>query len=408
MPVFEYSALNSRGKTVTGIIDAESAFAARQKLRTSDVFPVSVTEDHSAAENRETGGSSLSGWFTRVRPAEVSMMTRQLSTLIGAGFPLVSAIDALIPQTRSYSLKRTLSQLKNAIVEGRSFSKALSQFSSTFSPIYINMVNAGEASGTLEIVLERLADNGERQLALTQRIKAALAYPVFMSIIGVLVLFGLLAFIVPSITTLFTDMNQVLPAPTRFLIRVSELMQSYWWAIIGSMAAVPILFRSIGKTVRGRYLLDRLKLRLPFLSPLVRKTATARVARTLGSLLENGVPMMRALEIVGNISGNVLISRAIETASSEVGKGQGLGRSLGETGVFPDLYIQMIEVGEQSGQLESMLAKIADAFENEVESQIMGMTALLEPAMILIMGVIVGFIVLSVCLPIFEMNQLVM
>jgi len=407
MPVFEYTALDARGKTVSGIIDAESALAARQNMRASGIFPISVTEDQRAAEKKERKNLFQTGLFTRIRPAEISMMTRQLSTLVGAGFPLVTAIDALIPQTRSYPLKRTLAQIKDAIVEGSSFAQALSHFSGTFSPIYINMVNAGETSGALELVLERLADDGEKQQALVQRLRTALAYPIFMSIVGALVLFLLLAFIVPSITSIFSDMNQVLPAPTLFLIRFSGFLQQYWWGILGILVVLPIIAQQVGQTVRGRFLFDRLKLRLPIIGPLVRKTATARLARTLGSLLENGVTMLQALEVVGKVSGNVLMARAVETASKEVGKGQGLGRALADTQMFPDLYIQMIEVGEQSGQLESMLAKIADAFEGEVETQVVGMTALLEPTLILAMGIIIGFIVLSVCLPIFEMNRLV-
>lgn len=408
MPVFEYKALDASGKTVAGIVDAESAFAARQNMRSSGIFPISVREDTRAAEKKEKKHPVSVGVFSRIRPAEISMMTRQLSTLIGAGFPLVTAIDALIPQTRSYPLKRTLAQLKDAIVEGSSFAQALSHFSNVFSPIYINMVNAGESSGTLELVLERLADDGEKQQALNQRIRAALAYPLFMSVVGMIVLFMLLAFIVPSITAIFSDMNQVLPAPTLLLIRFSDFIQQYWWAILCALGLFPLLIRRIGATVRGRYLLDRLKLRLPVIGPLVTKTATARLARTLGSLLENGVSMLLALEVVGQISGNVLLVEAVDAAAKDVGKGQGLGRALASTRMFPDLYIQMIEVGEQSGQLETMLAKIADAFENEVQAKVLGMTTLLEPAMILIMGVAVGFIVLSVCLPIFEMNRLVM
>ncbi len=408
MPVFEYTALDSRGKTVSGIIDAESAPAARQNMRSTGIFPISVKEDRHAAEKSGVRSGFTAGLFTRIRPAEISMMTRQLSTLVGAGFPLVTAIDSLIPQTRSYPLKRTLAQIKDAIVEGSSFAQALSPFPNIFSPIYINMVNAGESSGTLEVVLERLADDGEKQQALAQRIRTAMAYPLFMSLVGAVVVFMLLAFIVPSITGIFSDMNQVLPAPTQFLIRLSTLLQDWWWAILGISAMLPILFRKMGETVRGRVLIDRLKLGLPVMGLLWRKAATARLARTLGSLLENGVTLLQALEVVGKISGNVLITRAVETAAKEVGKGQGLGRALADTQMFPDLCIQMVEVGEQSGQLETMLSKIADAFEREVETRIMSMTALLEPALILVMGIIVGFIVLAVCLPIFEMNRLVM
>jgi general secretion pathway protein F len=212
---------------------------------------------------------------------------------------------------------------------------------------------------------------------------------------------------VPTIAGIFKEMNQVLPAPTRFLIATGSLMKSYWWVLFILIALFLIGIRYMNRTVKGRYFFDKLTLSLPGFGVLARKLAVARFARTLGSLLENGVTMMSALEIVKNIVGNVLLADAVSEAAKAVGKGQGLGVSLAESELFPSLSIQMIQVGEQSGALEAMLNKIADVFENEVESTVMSMTSVLEPLMILIMGVVVGFIVLSICLPIFEMNQLV-
>ncbi len=408
MPVYEYTALDIKGKAITGIIDSDSPFSARQNLRSSKIFPVSLKEVHDASKKKEPLFSSIIHPFTRVKPSEISMMTRQLSTLISAGFQLVTAINTLIPQTKSYAFKKILARIKDSIVEGNSFANALSQYPGIFSSLYVNMVHSGESSGSLEIVLERLADITEKQQALSNRIRSSLTYPVFMTFIGAVVLFLLLTFIVPSITSIFTDMNQVLPAPTRFLITISDIFKSYWWiffiVIIGSL----IIFRRLKKTATGLYFLDKTILYLPVIGLLAKKLAVARFSRTLGSLLENGVSMLSALEIVKNIVGNVLISNTIDTAAKEVGKGHGLGAALSESSLFPNLSIQMIQVGEQSGELESMLAKVADIFENEVESSIMSMTSLIEPIMILIMGVIVGFIVLSICLPIFEMNQLIM
>jgi len=277
----------------------------------------------------------------------------------------------------------------------------------TFSSLYVNMIRAGETSGALEIVLERLADITEKQQALKQRIKTALAYPVLMSLIGALVLFLLLTFIVPSITSIFSDMNQTLPAPTLFLISLSNFFKTYWWIIFIVIGLTLVTLRGIKKTVKGHYFFDKIKLLLPGFGILTKKLAIARFSRTLGSLLENGVSMLAALGIVKNIVENVLIADIIEEASQDVEKGQGLGSALAESKIFPDLSIQMIQVGEQTGALEAMLDKIANVFENEVETSVMSMTSLLEPVMILVMGIIVGFIVLSICLPIFEMNQLV-
>ncbi|MBW2335776.1 MAG: type II secretion system inner membrane protein GspF [Deltaproteobacteria bacterium] len=407
MPVFEYTALDNRGKTTSGIVDADGAQAARQKLRTSGIFPVSIKETEEAAPKKASGDFSLSARLSRIKPVEIAMMTRQLATLIGAGFPLVSALDALVPQTKSHGFKRILAQIKDLIVEGNSFARALSNYPGQFSPLYINMVRAAETSGTLEIVLERLADIAEKQEALKNRIQTALAYPIFMLIIGTAVLFVLLIYIVPSITSIFSEMNQVLPAPTRFLIFLSAFFKTYWWGLFIIIAVVAVFSNRFKKTEKGRYWIDKTMLLLPGVGVLVKKLSVARFARTLGSLLENGVSMLIALDIVKNIAGNSLISDAVETTAIEVGKGQGLGDALSGSGIFPQLSIQMIQVGEQSGQLETMLTKISDIFENEVETTILRLTSYLEPVMILVMGSVVGFIVLSICLPIFEMNQLI-
>jgi general secretion pathway protein F len=269
-------------------------------------------------------------------------------------------------------------------------------------------VKAGEASGTLEIVMNELADITEKQQALKNKIRTAMAYPVLMSFIGVAVLFFLITFIVPNITSIFEEMNQVLPLPTRMLINLSAFFKSYWWILLLIFIGLLLAFRSIHKTARGRYFIDKTLLKLPVVGQISQKLAIARFARTLGSLLENGVSMLTSLEIVKNIAGNSLIADAIDSAGLEVSKGIGLGNSLSASKAFPDLSIQMMQVGEQSGDLEKMLEKIASVYESEVETSVLSMTSLLEPVMILIMGVIFGFMVLSICLPIFEMNQLVM
>ena len=335
-------------------------------------------------------------------------MTRQLATLISAGFPLVSAIDALIPQTASKAFKPILAQIKDAIVEGNSFAGALANYPSVFTSLYTNMVRAGESSGTLEIVLEQLADITEKQQALKTRIQSALAYPILMACVGILVLFLLITFIVPNITSIFADMEQILPLPTIILIDVSNFFKNFWWGVLVVLIVIWFCFRSFTKTTTGRHMVDKAKLKLPLFGPIFQKLAVARFARTLGSLLENSVTLLTSLEIVRNIAGNTQIAMAIEHAADEVSKGQGLGTSLGASAAFPQLSLQMIQVGEQSGELENLLLKIATMYENEVESRVLSVTSLLEPVMILVMGVVLGFVVLSICLPIFEMNQLIM
>jgi len=408
MPVYDYTALNARGRKITGIIDADNPMLARQRLREKDVFPVSLSEV--SVQQATRPGKRRFGWLrfgARVRAADITMLTRQLATLVGAGFPLVSAMDVLILQTKAAHLQKTLARIRESVLEGLSLANALGAYPKIFSPLYINMVRAGETSGTLEIVLERLAEINERRQALKNRIRTALAYPIFMSFIGMLVLFLLMTFIVPTITGIFSDMHQALPTPTRLLIATSTFLKHYWWVLLVLLLAILALLRRIKRTRRGAYFFDRLALKTPGAGMLICKLAVARFARTLGSLLENGVPMIRALDIVRNITANRLISETIEKGAVEVGRGQTLSKSLEMREIFPPLAIQMIQVGEQSGDLEGMLKKVADVYENEVESKVLAMTSLLEPMMILVMGVVVGFIVLSICLPIFEMNQLV-
>ena len=408
MPVYEYKAFDKKGASKTGVMDAGSISVVREKLRSSNRFPVSIKELNTLHAQKQPKHFFSLPRFSRIKQKEVAIMTRQLATLLSAGFPLVSAMDSLITQTRAHAFKKVLSQIKDFIVEGNSFAKALALYPDTFSPLYLNMVRAGETSGTLEIVLERLADITEKQQALIGRIRSALAYPVLMFFVGSLVLFLLMAYIVPNITAIFTDMDQTLPAITRLLITTSTFFKSYWWMMAIVAAGLAMAAHSIKKTKKGRFYVDKTKLLMPLVGVISKKLAVSRFAGTLGSLLDNGVPMLSALEIVKNIAGNVLIANAIEDAAKEVEKGQGLGAALSASTVMPHLSIQMIQVGEQSGSLESMLNKIADIFENEAESSIMSMTSMLEPLMILFMGIIVFFIVLSILLPIFEMNQLVM
>ncbi len=407
MPVYDYQALDAKGKTISGIIDADGVQAARQKIRAIGSFPVNVKEVTESGSTKELRSVSVQSLFNRVTPAQVSLWTRQLATLTGAGFPLVTALTTLISQTKTQGFTKIVARIKDSIVEGNSFASALALYPSVFTPIYTNMVRAGETSGTLEIVLQRLADIMEKQQELKSRIQTAMAYPILMTAIGTLVLFFLMTFVVPNITTIFEDMNQALPTPTRFLIAASDLFKSYWWLMVVLFVAALVALKSFRKTERGLAATDRFILSMPIVGPLVKKIAVARFTRTLASLLENGVTMLPAMEIVRNITGNVVITGLIENASIEVERGQGLGLSLAADAIFPDLAVQMIQVGEQTGELESMLYKIADVYENEVQSSIMSMMAMLEPVMILVMAVVVLFIVLSICLPIFEMNQLV-
>lgn len=407
MPVYEYSALNQKGKTTQGVINADSSVSARQKLRADMLFPVSIDEVADTSPDQTTSRTAIFKYFKRVRPMELAAVTRQLATLTGAGFPLVSALETLMPQAKSRSLQQTLAKVKERVVEGGTFAQALEQFPGTFSPVYINMVRAGESSGTLELILERLADITEKQEALKARIQAALAYPLLMALVGTVVVFFLLTAVVPNILTIFSDLGQTLPLPTRILMGTSRFFSRFWPLFLLLFCVGGVAYFFLNRTPKGRFGIDRTRLKIPFIGNLIRQLAAARISRTLGSLLENGVPMMQALEIVQNITGNVVLSNAVTKTAKEVGQGKPLGMTMGRYPVFPALFVQMVTVGEQSGELETMLGKVADIYETDVQQRVMTITAMLEPVMILLMGVIVGFIVLSICLPIFEMNQLV-
>ena len=407
MPVYEYTALDRAGKTKKGILDADSTVAARQKLRGSGIFPVEVKEVLSKPKGIPSGPVSLIGLLKGVKPGEIFAMTRQLSILLGAGVPLVKSLDALISQITNSMLQKIMAQIKESVNEGNSLAFSLSQHPKFFSNLYVNMVDSGEASGSLDVVLGRLAEFGEHQQALRGRFKAALAYPAFMSLIGTVVLFFLITFIVPNITKIFTDMHQTLPLPTVVLIEVSNFMLSFWWVILIAFLIGIVILKQSKKRPGVHYIWDKLKLRIPVLGPINQKIALARFGRTLGSLLQSGVPLITALQIVGKIVDNSLIARVIDNAIDEIQAGRSLASTLDQSRWFPPIAVQMISVGEQSGELEGMLNKIADTYEREAESHIMALTSMLEPVMILVMGLIVGFVVISILLPIFEMNQMI-
>jgi len=407
MPVYEYTALDRAGKTKKGILDADSTVAARQKLRGSGIFPVEVKEALSKPKGIPSGPVSLIGLLKGVKPGEIFAMTRQVSILLGAGVPLVKSLEALISQITNSMLQKIMAQIKESVNEGNSLAFSLSQHPKFFSNLYVNMVDSGEASGSLDVVLGRLAEFGEHQQALRGRFKAALAYPAFMSLIGTVVLFFLITFIVPNITKIFTDMHQTLPLPTVVLIEVSNFMLSFWWVILIAFLIGIVILKQSKKRPGVHYIWDKLKLRIPVFGPINQKIALARFGRTLGSLLQSGVPLITALQIVGKIVDNSLIARVIDNAIDEIQAGRSLASTLDQSRWFPSIAVQMISVGEQSGELEGMLNKIADTYEREVESHIMALTSMLEPVMILVMGLIVGFVVISILLPIFEMNQMI-
>jgi general secretion pathway protein F len=405
VPVFEYIAINTASKRVKGVLDAENAQAARAKLREMELLPVQVGETARAAKSlREI---TLADVFSRPKTSDIALFTRQLAVLLQAGMPLVDALGAVLEQTENRGLVKIVYQIRETISEGTAFSAALSRHSRHFPALYVSMVRAGESSGALEVVLFRLADYMEKQLALRRRVASAMLYPSLMTFVGFGVLFFLLTYIIPTITKIFSQLDRALPTPTVVLINVSSFLRAYWWALFALVTVLLLLLNHYLKTERGGLVWDRIKLVLPIFGKLNRKMAVARFARTLGTLVQNGVDLMDSLQIVKSIVNNRVIARAIDDARESVRKGESLASSLKRSGVFPPAVIHMIGLGEQSGHLEDMLIKAADTYDDEVDTTLAGVVSLLEPAMIVVMAVVVGFIVLAMLLPIFDMNRIV-
>ena len=407
MPVYEFTALDSSGKKTRGILDADSQTAARQKIRAQGNYPVEIKETTARKKTQKTSSALSFHIGKKINAQEIHVSTRQLATLLEAGIPLIQALDGLIEQTNNRYLKKSIAQIKDAVNEGNSFTAALEEHPRLFSKIYINMVRAGEASGSLDVVLERLAEFGENQAALHSRVKAALLYPIFMAFVGIAVLVLLITFIVPSITSVFEGTQQALPWPTILLIGTSSLLQKYWWLLLLIMTGILSGITAFLRRPEGKKMWDTCKLSLPGLRDLNIKIASARFGRTLASLLSSGVPLTASLQIVKNIVNNSVLAEIIEQAEKELEKGKSLSHIFKDSSYFPPMLVQMIAVGEQSGALEKMLEKAADSYEKEVEAKILALTSMIEPVMILVMGVAVSFIVISILLPIFEMNQLI-
>ena len=407
MPVYEYSALDEKGKRTKGIIDADSPQAARNKLRNSGLFPVKIKESSSRIKSQTTGGASLGTLLGRIRASEISTMTRQLATLMGAGITLVASLELLITQEVNPLLKKILAQVKESVNEGNSLASSLSQHSKYFSQIYINMVTAGEASGSLDLVLERLAEFSEKQEAIKGKVIAAIAYPLITLCIGVLALLLLVTFVVPKFVAVFEEMEKALPLPTQIVIGASNFLQSFWWLLILIVILLFVLFRYLKTKENFIRRWDEFKLKAPVFGLVINKMIIARFGRTLGSLLQSGVNLISALQIVRNVVNNIIIAEVIDNAIDQIKEGISLSEPLSKSRVIPPVVVQMISVGEQSGEMEKMLNKVADIYEQEVDSQVATMTSLLEPFMLLGMAVIVGFIAFSILQPILEMSQIV-
>ena len=405
MPVFAYKALDQSGKSVEGLKEADSPRTLRTVLRRDGLFLTDVTGERQArAASPEVNVRRWVGG--RVKADDVAVATRQLAVLVNAGIPLVEALTALVEQVEHERLKRVLSAVKQRVNEGSSLAEALAQHPKAFSSLYVNMIRAGESSGALDVVLFRLADFTETQARLKAKVLGTLTYPAAMMIIGAVIMGILFTVVIPKITKVFEDTKVVLPWTTRFLIGFSTFVHDWWWALGLLVAAAVYVFLRWRRTPVGRARWDIWVLDAPIFGPLVRQVAVARFSRTLATLLKSGVPLLTAMDIVRNIVGNTRLAAVIEEARESIKEGESIAAPLKRSGDFPPLVYHMIAIGEKSGELEEMLGNVANAYDSQVETKIAALTSLLEPVMIVVMGVAVAFIVFSILMPILQINTI--
>lgn len=407
MPVFEYVGIDSKGKRASGTVDGENERSARQKLRRMGVFPTSLAIEGTTKQKVGLGMSvDIGKYLQRIKATEVSLMTRQLSTLVGSSIPLVDALSALVDQVENPKLRNVISRVREKVTEGSKLSDAMRGYPKVFSDLYVNMIDAGESSGALDIVLLRLADFMEGQAKLRSKVIGAMIYPAIMSIVGVGLMVMLLVYVVPKVTKIFEDVDATLPLPTRILMSVSDALSNYWYIFI-LLALIGIyLIRRYLRTPKGRAFWDKKLLTLPLLGRINRLIIVARFSRTLATLLASGVPLLSALNIVRNIITNTRLKEVIETTRDNVREGASVADPLKRSGEFPPLVTHMIAIGEKTGELERMLVRIADTYDSDVDTTLSALTTLLEPIMILVMAGVVSFIVMSILLPIMQLNQL--
>jgi general secretion pathway protein F len=401
MPVFAYRAADRRGQTVDGVMDAPDARAVIERLHREAYFPVKVTPQAERRAWREIG-------FSRgIRARDLLALTQQLATLVEAGMPLDRALSILEELAPNARVKAVVGDLLHSVRGGTSLSDALAKHHPRpFSRLYINMVRAGEKGGVLEATLRRLAEFQEARQAFTEAIVSALIYPVVISTVGAGAIVFLMTFVIPRFAIIFADMGQAIPLPTQLLLSTSLVLQSYWW--VGALVVVGAImsWRLWTGTAEGRLQWDRLLLRVPLVGSLMIKVETARFARTFGTMLRSGVPVLGALAVVGDIMTNQIVGRAVHRLSDTVKRGGTVAAAMQEHTPFPALAIHMVRVGEETGRLEDMLLKTADTVEAEVRGELRRVIGLLEPAIILAMGVVVAFIVVAMLLAIFSINEI--
>ena len=402
MAAFGYTAIDAQGLELEGQINALNAEAAREQLRLRGLLAQSL------AELPATGSGGLRTAFKRVKPKALQVFSRQFATMIDAGLNVVSALVILEEQTEDKYLAEVVSELRADVEGGLLLSQAMSRHPKVFNRLYVAMVEAGEAAGILDDVLDRVAFQIEKEAQIRRRVKGAMIYPTVVLTFATLTLIGMLLFLVPIFVGIFEQLGGELPMLTQLVVNVSNVLRDQWFIVFPSFAALVLGLRRFKRTDRGARLWDRLKLRLPFtIGQVVRKVAMARFSRTLSTLVAAGVDIIKGLEITGTTAGNSVVEDALEEVRAKVHEGVPIAEPLSENPVFPPMVSQMVKIGEETGELEKMLAKIADFYEDEVDAAICALTSIIEPIMMILVGAMVGVIIIAMYLPMFKMLTLI-
>jgi type IV pilus assembly protein PilC len=424
MPKFAYVAVDSAGKETRGTIDAPNQAQAVAKVRSQGLFPTAIGATGGAeggataaagAKKPVAGAKKSSGKMSmeikmpkflrsRVKQKDLTSLTRQLATLVDAGLPLLRGLHVLQRQTPNATLKEALGGMCEAVESGSTFSESLQNYPKIFNDLYINMVRAGEAGGVLEVVLNRLAEFAEKAEKIKNKVKGAMVYPIVVFFAAIGITSFLLVAVIPKFKDIFNDLleGKPLPAITQFVMTASNIVMHNGLVVLGAIIGFVVLFKIFAKTKTGSYMLDVAKLNAPMFGSLVRRTAVARMTRTLGTLLASGVPVLQALVIVRDTTGNKVISRAIQSVHDSVKEGESMTAPMAASNVFPPMVISMVEVGEETGALSDMLTRIANTYDDEVDNAVAGLTSVIEPLMIIVLAVLVGTIVIAMFMPMIQ------
>lgn len=399
---YQYSVRDRSGKLVSGTLDAASEGLLVQRLREMGYAPVSVNETNKGLEREIT-----LPWGNGVGLKDLAIMSRQFATMINSGLSLLRALTILSEQTKSKGLTKVLVEVAGDVETGQSLSSALAKHPRVFPPLMVNMCRAGEVGGFLDSVLLQVAENFEAEVKLSSKIKSAMTYPVVIFVIAILAVIGMLLFIVPIFATMFDDLGGTLPAPTRFLVFLSGVLKIAGPFLVVGLVAAAFVWRRIRHLPQVHAVVDPLWLRVPVFGQLVRKIAVSRFSRNLGTMIKSGVPILQALDIVAETTGNVVLERAVRDVQDSVRRGQSLAQPLSQHPVFPAMVVQMMSVGEDTGALDTMLVKISDFYDQEVEATTDALTSIIEPLMIVFVGGIVGAMIVAMYLPIFSVFELI-